>query len=106
MMESRIEVQRENVEQSINVVNERFEPLIDVTMENIEQTIDIIRESLTITIGGLPRYLGPTEVNPNFEGIILPTRNTSVYSNIDVNAIQVESVSNPSGGNTVYIGGI
>ena len=106
MREAVIEVIREQFEQEISVVAERFEALIGVEPEQIERIIDVVPEALTITIGDLPRYTGATEVNPDFEGITLPTRNTSVYANIDVNAIQVESVSNPSGGTTVYIGGI
>lgn len=57
-------------------------------------------------ISDRPAYTGPTEVDPEFNAIVLPTAQKTVLSDITVNAIQVESVSNPSGGRTVYIGGI
>ena len=106
MSEARIQVSRENLEQMIVVRNERPENLIGVEQEQLERPIDVIREALTIMMGDLPVYRGQTVVDPDFVGITLPTRNTSVYSDIDVNAIQVESVINQGGGNTVYIGGI
>lgn len=106
MSETRIQVERENLEQTILVRNERPENLIGVVAEQIERTIDVIKEALNISMGDLPTYRGQTVVDPDFVGVRLPTKNTSVYSDIDVNAIQVDTVSNPSGGDTVYIGGI
>lgn len=54
----------------------------------------------------LPVYTGATTVKPDFNGTVLETAQKTVLSNITVNPIQVESVSNPMGGRTVYIGGI
>ena len=53
-----------------------------------------------------PVYTGETTVNPDFIGKVLQTAQKTVTSNITVNPIQVESVSNIQGGRTVYIGGI
>ena len=53
-----------------------------------------------------PTYTGQTTVDPDFEGTVLETAQKIMLSNITVNPIQVESVSNPMGGRTVYIGGI
>ena len=53
-----------------------------------------------------PIYTGATEVNPDFDGIVLETAQKIALSDITVNPIQVESVSNIQGGRTVYIGGI
>lgn len=53
-----------------------------------------------------PTYIGQTTVEPDFNGTVLETANKIVLNDITVNPIQVESVSNPSGGRTVYIGGI
>ncbi len=53
-----------------------------------------------------PTYTGQTTVDPDFSGTVLETAQKIVLSNITVNPIQVESVSNPTGGRTVYIGGI
>lgn len=106
MSEARIQVEREQLEQTIIVTGERPEHLIGVEQEQIERTVDVVREAITIMVGDLPAYTGQTTVDPDFVGVTLLTRNKSVYSDIDVNAIQVDSVINQGGGNTVYIGGI
>lgn len=51
-------------------------------------------------------YTGEIVVNPDFVGTVLNTRQKLLTSDISVNPIQVEEVSNTSGGVTVYIGGI
>lgn len=51
-------------------------------------------------------YNGVTEVTPDFEGLTLQTSHKIVANDITVNPIQVENVSNLSGGITVFIGGI
>ncbi len=51
-------------------------------------------------------YTGQTEVNPDFVGTTLETAHKLLTDDIVVKPIQVESVSNLSGGRTVYIGGI
>ena len=53
-----------------------------------------------------PFYTGDTVVDPDFVGRTLETAQKVVVTDIQVNPIQVESVSNPDGGRTVYIGGI
>ncbi len=62
--------------------------------------------STPLSMTDLPVYEGQTEVEPDFVGITLKTARKAVLSDITVNPIQVESVSNPQGGKTVYIGGI
>lgn len=54
----------------------------------------------------LPVYTGEITVDPDFDGTVLMTANKVMNQNITINPIQVESVSNPAGGRTVYIGGI
>lgn len=51
-------------------------------------------------------YEGEYEVNPSFELQKLLTAHKYLSDDVRVNAIEVSTVSNPSGGNTVYIGGI
>lgn len=53
-----------------------------------------------------PIYTGATEVNPDFDGIVLGTAQKIVLTDITVNPIQVSRTSNPAGGTTVYIGGL
>lgn len=69
--------------------------------------VSAITGELTVpTYFDIDEYAGEYEVNPDFDGVILPTMNKTLTQNISVNPIQVESVSNLSGGRTVYIGGI
>lgn len=56
-------------------------------------------------VGGEP-YEGEYEVQPSFEVQTLPTAHKLLANNLTVDAIEVSTVSNLSGGNTVYIGGI
>lgn len=51
-------------------------------------------------------YDGAYEVNPDFVGTSLSTAGKVLTQNVNVHPIQVEDVSNPQGGRTVYIGGI
>lgn len=57
-------------------------------------------------IGESNPYTGDYTVDPDFDGKVLQTRQKYMRDNVTVNPIQVESVSNPAGGRTVYIGGI
>ena len=45
-------------------------------------------------------------VKPDFVGTVLMTANKVVLNNVTVEPIEVQTVGNLSGGNTVYIGGI
>lgn len=51
-------------------------------------------------------YEGDYEVAPSFENQTLETRDKTLTEDILVKAIEVQSVTNLSGGKTVYIGGI
>ena len=51
-------------------------------------------------------YEGITDITPNFEGLTLRTSHKIIADDITVKPIQVENVSNTSGGLTVFIGGI
>jgi len=51
-------------------------------------------------------YEGEYDINPDFTGTTLETKDKRLKENISVKPIQIESVSNLEGGRTVYIGGI
>lgn len=53
---------------------------------------------------GLP-YTGQYVVDPEFKLISLPTKNRLLTENVSVKPIEVQRVTNQSGGITVYIGG-
>lgn len=51
-------------------------------------------------------YSGDYDVSPDFTGKTLDTANKTLTDNITVKPIEVQTMSNSSGGLTVYIGGI
>lgn len=51
-------------------------------------------------------YTGEYTVDPDFDGVVLPTKNLQMLDDVTVNPIKVETVSNIGGGYTVFIGGI
>ena len=56
-------------------------------------------------VGGEP-YDGPYTVTPDFETQELATKDRVLKDNVTVDPIAVARVENPSGGKTIYIGGI
>lgn len=52
------------------------------------------------------QYAGPYIIDPTFERQLLNTNNKLLTDDVTVNEICVSRVTNPSGGITVYIGGI
>lgn len=55
---------------------------------------------------GGEEYDGDYRVTPKFTEKVLQTKNKFMKDNVSVAPIEVARVSNPSGGTTVYIGGI
>lgn len=55
---------------------------------------------------GGEEYDGDYKVTPKFTEEVLKTKNKLMKDNVLVYPIEVARVSNPSGGTTVYIGGI
>lgn len=53
--------------------------------------------------GRLPDYAGQTSILPSFARQVLPTKGTSVNTDIEILPIPVTVVSNPSGGKTISI---
>ena len=53
-----------------------------------------------------PDYDGDYTIAPDWEAQTLATRNKVMHSDVTVEAIYLNSAQNPSGGNTVYIGGL
>lgn len=69
-----------------------------------EYSLSVIAAEV-VPVGGDP-YAGEYTVDPDFTGHTLPTKNKLLLEDVTVNPIEVARVSNPSGGTTVYIGGI
>lgn len=55
-----------------------------------------------VYLGGEP-YEGPYEVTPRVEAQTLPTAKKLMREDVSVRAIPYFDVSNPAGGNTIYI---
>lgn len=51
-------------------------------------------------------YSGAYSVEPDFTEQVLATKNKMLTDDVKVSAIEVQRVSNTSGGRTVYIGGL
>ena len=56
--------------------------------------------------GGGEPYDGPYIVTPNFKTQELATKDKLLKDNVTVDPIAVARVENPSGGKTIFIGGI
>lgn len=78
-----------------------------VTFELTQKTALSVAFDVTIRggSGGEP-YDGPYTVTPNFETQELATKDKILKDNVTVDPIAVARVENPSGGKTIYIGGI
>ena len=50
-------------------------------------------------------YEGEYHVTPDWDPQVLETENKVMRANVEVDGIYINSVQNPAGGNTVYIGG-
>ena len=59
-----------------------------------------------VPIGDLPAYAGAYDVDPKFTAQKLATNGKKMRDDVTVEAIEVQRVSNTSGGRTVYIGGL
>ena len=71
--------------------------------ENVPLDVDV---GQVIEVPTAPPYKGEYEVIPKFTEEVLKTKNKLMKDNVVVYPIEVARVSNPSGGTTVYIGGI
>lgn len=79
----------------------------NVQMQESTSTLDARLEDIQIvTISDVPFYTGAYEVDPTFETQTLATAMKYLAEDVTVNAIEVDTVSNLQGGNTVYIGGM
>lgn len=78
-----------------------------VTFELTQKTALSIAFDVTIRggSGGEP-YDGPYTVTPDFETQELATKDRLLKDNVTVDPIAVARVENPSGGKTIFIGGI
>lgn len=78
-----------------------------VTFELTQKTALSVAFDVTIRGGGGGEpYDGPYTVTPGFETQELATKDRLLKDNVTVDPIAVARVENPSGGKTIFIGGI
>lgn len=78
-----------------------------VTFKLTQKTALSVAFDVTIRGGsGGDPYDGPYTVTPDFETQELATKDRLLKDNVTVDPIAVARVENPSGGKTIYIGGI
>ena len=86
--------------------------MITVTVLEYTAAVNVQDQTATVSAGAEiitrnpEEYTGETEVTPDFEEHILPTRNKTMLTNVTVHAIPVNQAINESDGYTVWIGGI
>ena len=78
-----------------------------VTFELTQKTALSVAFDVTIRGGGGGEpYDGPYTVTPDFKTQELATKDKLLKDNVTVDSIAVARVENPSGGKTIFIGGI
>lgn len=78
-----------------------------VTFELTQKAALSVAFDVTIREGGGGEpYDGPYTVTPDFETQELATKDKLLKDNVTVDPIAVARVENPSGGKTIFIGGI
>lgn len=80
----------------------------EITPSDEEQVLDTELKSVlsNIVIKPVETYTGEYVVDPKFSDQVVEAKNKMMLDDITVNAIKVARTSNPSGGQTVYIGGV
>ena len=69
-----------------------------------QETVTVQLDAVTRTSAGdVPVYDGPYDAIPKVTAQTLPTANKLMLEDVSVRAIPYFDVSNPAGGNTIYI---
>nr|DAW47941.1 MAG TPA: hypothetical protein [Caudoviricetes sp.] len=79
---------------------------ISITENGTYDVTDKAQAVVNVPQSGGEEYDGDYRVTPKFTEKVLQTKNKFMKDNVSVSPIEVARVSNPSGGTTVYIGGI
>lgn len=84
------------------LINVSSDPSVTFRFGNTASPAMAVELGRPIYMGGEP-YEGPYDVTPKVTAQTLPTANKLMRDDVSVRAIPYFDVSNPSGGNTVYI---
>ena len=91
-------------------VTAEFSPNIIETTASFSNQLIEVEAGLTTNVNhyhsDYPDYDGEYTVTPDWDSQTLATNNKVMHSDVTVEAIYLNSAQNPSGGNTVYIGGL
>lgn len=88
------------------MANNKNIPIESLPKTGVLTAGNVLYGTLSVFKGNYEPYTGPYDIIPGFDGITIATANRYLFSDIEIKPIQVESVSNSSGGRTVFIGGI
>ena len=77
---------------------------IVITVEDNSEVFNIETDVVVVHSDALPYYTGDYEIDPTFSSQTLETKDKSMSDDVTIKAIAVQSVTNPSGGNTIFIG--
>lgn len=79
--------------------------VVKLTLDNTSFVVDF-GQLFEISDSGIEVYRGAYLVEPDFMEQTLYTKDKKMLNDVTVKAIEVQRVSNTSGGRTVYIGGL
>ena len=97
------------IARTIEVTAEFTNNIVSVEASIIGRTIEAdanITTKVEHYYSQYPDYDGEYTVTPDWEAQTLATQDRVMHSDVTVEAIYLNSAQNPSGGNTVYIGGL
>lgn len=97
------------IARTVTVTAEFTSNIIEATASFSDQLIEVeagITTNVNHYHSDYPDYDGDYTIAPDWEAQTLATRNKVMHSDVTVEAIYLNSAQNPSGGNTVYIGGL
>lgn len=97
------------IARTVTVTAEFTKNIISVEASFTGRTIEVDADIITKVEhyhSEYPDYEGEYTVTPDWDAQTLATQNKVMHSDVTVEAIYLNSAQNPSGGNTVYIGGL
>ena len=83
-------------------INVSSSPSVTFRFGQTDSTAMAVELGRPVYMGGEP-YEGPYDVTPKVTAQILPTAKKLMREDVSVRAIPYFDVSNPAGGNTIYI---
>lgn len=87
----------------VEVIFEEIDKELEADFEELDQSMDVDFELVHIVNTAVEKYEGDYAVTPKTEPQVLPTKGKTMAEDVTILPIPIFTVSNTSGGNTVYI---